>query len=107
MLRRALARLAHAVVVNRHPARRAIVRLSAGAMAAFRAVLANRGFTEIQSPKIVASATESGANVFKIDYFGRPAYLAQSPQFYKQIMVGVFQTIYNFGLIAFRFENAH
>ncbi len=86
--------LDHAVVVNRHPARRAVFRLSAGAMAAFRAVLANRGFTEIQSPKIVASATESGANVFKIDYFGRPAYLAQSPQFYKQVMVGVFQGVY-------------
>ena len=63
-------------------------------MAAFREALDNRGFTEIQTPKIVASATESGANVFKIDYFGRPAYLAQSPQFYKQIMVGVFQGVY-------------
>ena len=86
--------LDHAVVVNRHPSRRAVFRLSAGVMAAFREALADRGFTEIQTPKIVASATESGANVFKIDYFGRPAYLAQSPQFYKQIMVGVFQGVY-------------
>ncbi|MFN8486325.1 MAG: aspartate--tRNA(Asn) ligase [Caldilineaceae bacterium] len=86
--------LDHAVVVNRHPTRRAVFRLSAGVMATFREALANRGFTEVQTPKIVASATESGANVFKIDYFGRPAYLAQSPQFYKQIMVGVFQGVY-------------
>ncbi|RIK30140.1 MAG: aspartate--tRNA(Asn) ligase, partial [Chloroflexi bacterium] len=48
--------LDHAVVVNRHPARRAIFRLAAGAMAAFRAVLSSRGFTEVQTPKIVASA---------------------------------------------------
>jgi nondiscriminating aspartyl-tRNA synthetase len=86
--------LDHAVVANRHPARRALFRLAAGAMAAFREHLAGRGFTEIQSPKLVASATESGANVFSVDYFGRRAYLAQSPQFYKQIMVGVFEGVY-------------
>src|SRR5690349_6842214 len=55
-----------AVVTNRHPARRAILRLGAGAMAVFRETLAARGFTEIASPKIVASATESGANVFAL-----------------------------------------
>ncbi len=86
--------LDHAVVVNRHPAKRAVYKLAAVAMAAFREALGNRGFTEIQTPKIVASATESGANVFKIDYFGRPAYLAQSPQFYKQVMVGVFERVF-------------
>lgn len=92
-----------AVVTNRHPSRRAMLRLSAGAMAAFRATLLARGFTEIQTPKIVASATESGANVFKLDYFGRPAYLAQSPQFYKQIMVGVFERVFEVGPV-FRAE---
>ena len=86
--------LDHAVVLNRHPARRAVFRLAAGAMAGFRATLNARHFTEVQTPKIVASATESGANVFKLDYFGRPAFLAQSPQFYKQIMVGVFERVY-------------
>ena len=95
--------LDHAVVVNRHPARRAIFRLSAAAMAGFRATLGARGFTEVQTPKIVASATEGGANVFKIDYFGRPAYLAQSPQFYKQIMVGVFERVFEVGPV-FRAE---
>jgi nondiscriminating aspartyl-tRNA synthetase len=88
------AQLDHAVTVNRHPARRAVFRLAAGVMAAFRELLNQRGFTEIQTPKVVASATESGANVFAIDYFGQRAFLAQSPQFYKQIMVGVFERVY-------------
>ncbi|MGH2494006.1 MAG: aspartate--tRNA(Asn) ligase [Ktedonobacteraceae bacterium] len=95
--------LDHAVVTNRNPERRAMLRLGAGVMAGFRAVLAARDFTEIQTPKIVASATESGANVFKLDYFGRPAYLAQSPQFYKQIMVGVFERVFEVGPV-FRAE---
>jgi nondiscriminating aspartyl-tRNA synthetase len=86
--------LDHAVVVNRHPARRAVFKLEAAAMEGFRATLNAQGFTEIQSPKIVASATESGANVFQLNYFGVPAYLAQSPQFYKQIMVGVFERVF-------------
>jgi len=95
--------LDHAVVTNRHPGRRALFRLSAGTMAAFRSYLNSVGFTEIQTPKVVASATESGANVFAIDYFGRPAYLAQSPQFYKQIMVGVFERVFEVGPV-FRAE---
>ena len=95
--------LDHAVVANRHPTRRAILRLGAGAMQAFRAVLDEQHFTEIQTPKIVAGATESGASVFEVNYFGRPAYLAQSPQFYKQIMVGVFERVYEVGPV-FRAE---
>jgi nondiscriminating aspartyl-tRNA synthetase len=95
--------LDNAAVTNRHPARRAIFRLGAGVMAGFRSALLARGFTEIQTPKIVASATESGANVFKLDYFGRPAYLAQSPQFYKQITVGVFERVFEVGPV-FRAE---
>ena len=95
--------LDHAVTVNRHPTRRAVYRLAAGAMGAFRGYLTGQGFTEIQTPKFVASATESGANVFAVDYFGRPAYLAQSPQFYKQIMVGVFERVFEVGPV-FRAE---
>lgn len=95
--------LDHAVVTNRHPRRQAIFRLAAGTMAAFRATLQARHFTEVQTPKMVASATESGANVFKLDYFGRSAFLAQSPQFYKQIMVGVFERVYEVGPV-FRAE---
>ena len=95
--------LDEAVVTNRHPKRRALLRLGAGAMAGFRATLSARGFTEISSPKLVAAATESGANVFQLDYFGRPAYLAQSPQFYKQMMVGVFERVFEVGPV-FRAE---
>ena len=95
--------LDHAVVINRHPARRALLRLGAGAMAGFRSVLTAKYFTEIQTPKIVAFATESGANVYKLGYFGRDAYLAQSPQFYKQIMVGVFERVFEVGPV-FRAE---
>jgi nondiscriminating aspartyl-tRNA synthetase len=95
--------LDHAVVTNRHPARRAVFRLSAGVMAAFRTHLTAQGFTEIQTPKLVASATESGANVFGVDYFGQKAFLAQSPQFYKQIMVGVFERVFEVGPV-FRAE---
>lgn len=95
--------LDHAVVVNRHPQRQAVFRLAAGAMAGFRQTLTAHHFTEVQSPKVVASATESGANVFQLNYFGRPAFLAQSPQFYKQIMVGVFERVFEVGPV-FRAE---
>ena len=95
--------LDNAVVANRHPQQQAIFRLTAGVMAAFRTTLNAQQFTEIQSPKLVEAATEGGANVFAVDYFGKPAYLAQSPQFYKQIMVGVFQRVYEVGPV-FRAE---
>ena len=65
--------LDHGVVGLRHPNKWALFRLSAGIMAGFRATLTGLGFTEVQTPKLVASATESGANVFKVDYFGRAA----------------------------------
>ncbi len=92
-----------AVVANRHPARRALLRLGSAAIAGFRETLEPLGFTEVQTPKIVAAATESGANVFRLDYFGRPAYLAQSPQLYKQILVGVYERVYEIGPV-FRAE---
>jgi nondiscriminating aspartyl-tRNA synthetase len=95
--------LDHAAVALRHPRHRAIFAISAAAVAGFRSALDELGFTEIQTPKIVGSATESGANVFALDYFGRPAYLAQSPQFYKQTMVGVFERVYETGPV-FRAE---
>jgi nondiscriminating aspartyl-tRNA synthetase len=95
--------LDHAPVGLRHPTRRALFRIQAGLMAAFRAYLMSQGFTEIQTPKLVGSATESGANVFVVDYFGKQAYLAQSPQFYKQLMVGVFERVFEVGPV-FRAE---
>ncbi|HZU76241.1 MAG TPA: aspartate--tRNA(Asn) ligase [Dehalococcoidia bacterium] len=95
--------LDHAAVSLRQPRRRAYARLAAAAAAGFRETLDAEGFVEIHTPKLVEAATEGGANVFPVDYFGRPAYLAQSPQFYKQIMVGVFERVYEVGPV-FRAE---
>jgi nondiscriminating aspartyl-tRNA synthetase len=95
--------LDHASVSLRHPRRAAALRISAAAVAGFRAALDERRFVEIHTPKVVGSATESGADVFALDWFGRPAYLAQSPQFYKQMMVGVFERVYEVGPV-FRAE---
>ena len=95
--------LDYAPVALRHPRRRDVFRLAAASAAGFRAALDRLGFVEIQSPKIVASATEGGSNVFRVDYFGREAFLAQSPQFFKQTMVGVFERVYEVGPV-FRAE---
>lgn len=95
--------LDHAPIALRHPRQRAIFRVSAAAMQGFRATLDGHGFTEIQTPKIVGAATEGGANVFALGYFGKPAFLSQSPQLYKQMMVGVFERVYEVGP-AFRAE---
>ncbi|MEV7966955.1 aspartate--tRNA(Asn) ligase [Sphaerisporangium sp. NPDC088356] len=88
--------------VGRHGLR-APFEIAAAGVAGFRATLDGLGFVETSTPKIVASATESGANVFGIDYFGRPAFLAQSPQFFKQALVGVFERVYEVGPV-FRAE---
>ncbi|GAA4204239.1 aspartate--tRNA(Asn) ligase [Streptosporangium oxazolinicum] len=95
--------LDHAPVALRHPLLRAPHAISAVSVAGFRTTLDALGFTEIHTPKVVASATESGANVFGIDWFGTRAYLAQSPQFFKQAMVGVFERVYETGPV-FRAE---
>ncbi|MFC3500569.1 aspartate--tRNA(Asn) ligase [Micromonospora krabiensis] len=95
--------LDHAPVALRHPTRSGALRVSAAAVAGFRAALDAGGFVEVHTPKVVSSSTESGANVFALDWFGRPAYLAQSPQFYKQLMVGVFERVYEVGPV-FRAE---
>jgi len=71
--------------------------VAAAGMAGFRRALCDAGFVEIQTPKIVGSSTEGGANVFRLDYFGRRAFLAQSPQLYRQIMVGVFEQVFEVG----------
>jgi nondiscriminating aspartyl-tRNA synthetase len=95
--------LDHAPLSLRHRSRATALRVAAAATAGFRSTLDASGFVEVHTPKIVASSTESGANVFALDYFGRPAYLAQSPQFYKQLMVGVFERVYEVGPV-FRAE---
>lgn len=71
-----------------------VFQIRAGLLKYLREFLTDHEFVEINSPKILAGATEGGAEVFKVDYFGREAVLAQSPQFYKQIMVGVFERVF-------------
>jgi len=95
--------LDHAAVTWRHPRRQAVWQLAAASLRGFRDTLLSREFTEVTTPKVVGSATESGANVFSLDWFGTTAYLAQSPQFYKQSLVGVFERVFEIGPV-FRAE---
>ncbi len=78
---------------------RAIFRVQAHIVKAFRDFLTKEGFIEIQVPKIVGGDAEGGAAVFPIEYFGHTAYLATSPQLYKQIMIGVFERVFATGNI--------
>lgn len=80
-----------------------IFKIRAGALRTLRDFLEKNEFVEITSPKIVTGAAEGGAEVFHLDYFGQAATLAQSPQLYKQMMVGAFERVYEIGP-AFRAE---
>ncbi|KEF33205.1 aspartyl-tRNA synthetase [Deinococcus sp. RL] len=86
--------LDYRVVTVRGLRERAVLKVQAELVAAFREHLMAEGFTEISTPKIVSAGAEGGANLFPLDYFGHPAYLAQSPQLYKQILVGVFERVF-------------
>lgn len=81
-------------ITLRNEKERAVFKVQAGICQGFRRFLDENKFTEIHSPKIVFSGAEGGANIFKLNYFGKDAYLTQSPQFYKQIMIGVFERVY-------------
>lgn len=74
-----------------------IFKIRASILRYIREHLTEREFTEIQTPKLLPGATEGGAEVFTLDYFGKEATLAQSPQFYKQMMVGVFERVFEIG----------
>ena len=95
--------LDNAPVTLRHPRSRAVWQLASASMQGFRSALTKLEFTEIATPKLVGTSTESGANVFTVDFFGRDAYLAQSPQLYKQVLVGVFERVFEVGPV-FRAE---
>lgn len=82
---------------------RAPFRIQEGLARAFREYLYEQGFTEIHTPKIGARSAEGGANLFKLSYFHSPAVLQQSPQLYKQMMVGVFDRVFETGPV-FRAE---
>lgn len=81
----------------------AIFRIYSTLLRAYAETLSQEGFLEIKSPKILNAATEGGANFFKLQYFDRSAYLAQSPQFYKQAGVGAFERVFEIGTV-FRAE---
>ncbi len=91
------------VLSLRHPKIQAIFKLYALLLEAYAYTMRREGFTEIKTPKILGAASEGGANFFKIKYFDQNAFLAQSPQFYKQIMVGVFERVFEIGPV-FRAE---
>lgn len=88
------AKLNYRSISLRNIRERAKFRIQEGLVRAFRDFLYSQGFTEIHTPKIGAKGAEGGANIFKLEYFHRPAVLAQSPQFYKQMMVGVFDRVF-------------
>lgn len=73
---------------------RAKFKIQEGIVRGFRDYLLSRDFTEIRTPKIVARGAEGGSNVFKLEYFYKKAELGQSPQFYKQTMVGVYDRVF-------------
>lgn len=88
------AKLNYRTVSLRNIRERAKFRIQEGLVRGFRDYLYSQGFTEIHTPKIGAKSAEGGANLFRLDYFHRPAILQQSPQFYKQMMVGVFDRVF-------------
>ncbi|MCI9442589.1 MAG: aspartate--tRNA(Asn) ligase [Ruminococcus sp.] len=88
------AKLNYRPISLRNIRERAKFKIQEGIVRGFRDFLYQEGFTEIHTPKIGAKSAEGGANVFKLDYFHRPAILQQSPQFYKQMMVGVYDRVF-------------
>lgn len=100
-------RLDNRVLDLRTPANQAIFRLEAGVCKLFRDILTESGFTEIHTPKIISAASEGGANVFTVSYFKDSAYLAQSPQLYKQMAIAAdFDKVFTVGAV-FRAEDSN
>lgn len=87
----------------RHPKVQAIFKLYDILLGSYEKIMREYDFTEIKTPKILGTATEGGANFFKVKYFDKEATLAQSPQFYKQMLVGVFERVFEIGSV-FRAE---
>lgn len=100
-------RLDNRVLDLRTPISQAIFRIQDGICELFRNTLKKRGFTEIHTPKIISAASEGGANVFEVSYFKGSAYLAQSPQLYKQMAIAAdFDKVYTVGAV-FRAEDSN
>lgn len=86
--------LDHRPLSLRHTKIRDIFTIKAAVINGFRQSLTERGFTEIFPPTLAPTATEGGSEVFKVDYYDHKAFLTQSPQLYKQMMVGVFERVF-------------
>lgn len=100
-------RLDNRILDLRTPTNQAIFRLEAGVCRLFREILTKKGFTEIHTPKIIPAASEGGANVFEVTYFKGSAYLAQSPQLYKQMAIAAdFDKVFTIGAV-FRAEDSN
>ncbi len=95
--------LNHRTVALRNPKIQAIFAVYDALLESYERFMRSEGFREIKTPKILSSATEGGANFFKIKYFDRDAYLAQSPQFYKQAGMSAFERVFEIGSV-FRAE---
>ena len=100
-------RLDSRVIDLRTVTNQAIFKIQSGVCALFREFLLQKNFTEVHTPKLLGAASEGGANVFEVTYFKNKAYLAQSPQFYKQqLMVADFERVFEIGPV-FRAENSN
>ena len=100
-------RLTHRILDLRTTTSQALFRVNSGICNLFRSYLDSQGFIEIHTPKLQGGATESGSSVFQLDYFGRPAFLAQSPQLVKQMAIASdFERVYEIGPV-FRAENSN
>ncbi|MGL5677864.1 MAG: aspartate--tRNA(Asn) ligase [Cellulosilyticaceae bacterium] len=89
--------LNHRTLSLRHERNLAIFKIQNLLVQSFRSFLTTEGFTEIFTPKLVSEGAEGGTDMFEVKYFEQKAYLAQSPQFYKQMMVGVFERVFEIG----------
>jgi len=100
-------RLDSRVIDLRTPTNQAIFKIQSGVSQLFREFLSKKGFTEIHTPKIIGAASEGGSNVFEINYFKGSAFLAQSPQLYKQqLIAGDFEKVFEVAPV-FRAENSN
>lgn len=100
-------RLDSRVIDLRTPTNQAIFKIQSGICALFREFLSKKGFTEIHTPKIIGAPSEGGSNVFEITYFKGKAYLAQSPQTYKQQLIAAdFEKVFEVAPV-FRAENSN
>ncbi|KAI9875360.1 MAG: hypothetical protein M1823_007493, partial [Watsoniomyces obsoletus] len=91
-------RLSNRIIDLRTATSQSIFRIQAGIQNVFRSTLDDQNFVEIHTPKLQGAATESGSSVFNVNYFGRKAFLAQSPQLAKQMAIaGDFERVYEIG----------